>query len=144
MNYATSIATVSVQETIEPEVQGVWVGLGYDAATISWPNVKFTPPRDDFWLESVMNFGESQPFIFYGAGQGINQKTAILILTVRGPKTVGLRSYYVAADAVIAHFTRKHFGGVYTEISDGPVNLSEEAFAAVQVAIILRYYESAG
>lgn len=144
MNYPSSTGTVSVQQIIEAEIQSVWTGLGHPATSINWPNTDFAPPRNGFWLEPVINFGQSQPMIFYGSGAGINQKISLLLLTVRGPKTVGLLPYYEIAQAFLAHFNRTHYGGVYAQINDGPLNLSEDALAAVQVAIELRYYESAG
>ena len=126
MLYTASTSIGAVRAVIETQVRTVWLAspISGSDSQIAWQNINFKPPRNGYWLEVGLSWGESTDAIFYGAGSGVNFKLGILFLTVNGPKTEGMDPLYDRIEPFIGHFTRKSYSGIDFRITDGPTDVS--------------------
>ena len=145
MAYPASTAMDTVRGLLENQIRACWVEvLGQTLDRVAWQNVKFDPPEHDYWAKPILRFGLTQDFTFGGPGQQVDTRLGILLITIWGPKGVGLKPFYQMAGKFTDHFRRRYYGQVYVIPEEGPTELTDDSKAGVQIAIGFRYEETWG
>jgi len=138
MSYSIASSTSDVRAVIEPEVETMWIALGYTADTIEWPNTYFVKPGNGAWIR--VSYPQQSTFPYtWGGPANVVQNTTIGLLTIQvfAPKNAGAAVLVGAVDAFRSTFERRSFGdGIRFREATGP---SETFFDASWAAISLSF-----
>jgi len=134
MSYAIGTAMTEVRAVLEPVLEGVWVGLGYDANTIEWPNTYFNKPGtgqkpEGPWIRITYPQASTFALTWGGPGNVVQNTTlAILALQIFVPRNAGDALLLAASDAFRGALERRSFGeGIRFREALGPNDTAFES-----------------
>jgi len=109
MGYAIETATRDVRAALEPVIEAAWVGLGYGADTIEWPNTYFVKPGNGAWIR--VSYPQSSTFAYtWSAGVVQNVNITLLAIQIFAPRNAGDVVLIAATDTFRATFERRSYG----------------------------------
>ena len=139
--YDVHTAIPTVRRQIDVAVRDYWVqGMGQEESRLSWPNVQFDTPQRKPWLMVAHNFGTAVPRTQIGQAGGLSLQTAILMLTVYGPRMEGTAILDEMAGQLAARFSRRNICGAEFTSFDGPQSVGNPSWASAQVAATYWFY----
>jgi hypothetical protein len=108
---------------------------------VAYPNVPFTPPNNEPWIQVSLTFGDNSYATLIGPSTGFNKQNGLLTVNTFTPVGVGAAANYTIAERIKDLFDRQTISSIIFDAAAGPnvITPSEPEAAYLQTQLVITF-----